>query len=120
MAGSFDYEGVCKTTHERVSVARHVCMLDSGVCCWSLSDLASELSGSPDLAGSINANVETGLCMPRLSMVQRSISQEKNIANPTPLIFVGNDVGLVGRLSWRSKAHGFRPFDGNSGCPGSR
>jgi 3-isopropylmalate dehydrogenase len=40
-----------------------------------LSDLASGLSGSLGLAGSINANAETGLSAPRPNMARRPISR---------------------------------------------
>lgn len=51
-----------------------------------LSDLASELSGSLGLAGSINANAETGLVCAQAQHGSAPDIQGKNIANPTSLI----------------------------------
>ncbi len=51
-----------------------------------LSDLASELSGSLGLAGSINANAETGLCCAQAQHGSAPDIAGKNIANPTSLI----------------------------------
>ncbi len=51
-----------------------------------LSDLASELSGSIGLAGSINANAETGLCCAQAQHGSAPDIAEQNIANPTSLI----------------------------------
>ena len=51
-----------------------------------LSDLASELSGSLGLAGSINANAETGLCCAQAQHGSAPDIQGKNVANPTSLI----------------------------------
>ncbi len=52
----------------------------------TLSDLASELSGSLGLAGSINANAETGLCIAQAQHGSAPDIAGKNIANPTSLI----------------------------------
>ncbi|WP_411958600.1 isocitrate/isopropylmalate dehydrogenase family protein [Paracoccus homiensis] len=51
-----------------------------------LSDLASELSGSLGLAGSINANAETGLCCAQAQHGSAPDIQGQNVANPTSLI----------------------------------
>ena len=51
-----------------------------------LSDLASELSGSLGLAGSINANAETGLCCAQAQHGSAPDIAGKNVANPTSLI----------------------------------
>lgn len=51
-----------------------------------LSDLASELSGSLGLAGSINANAETGLCCAQAQHGSAPDIAGKNIANPTSLV----------------------------------
>lgn len=51
-----------------------------------LSDLASELSGSLGLAGSINANAETGRCCAQAQHGSAPDIAGKNIANPTSLI----------------------------------
>jgi 3-isopropylmalate dehydrogenase len=51
-----------------------------------LSDLVSELSGSLGLAGSINANAETGLCCAQAQHGSAPDIAGKNIANPPSLI----------------------------------
>jgi 3-isopropylmalate dehydrogenase len=51
-----------------------------------LSDLASELSGSLGLAGSINANSETGLVCAQAQHGSAPDIQGQDIANPTSLI----------------------------------
>ncbi len=51
-----------------------------------LSDPASELSGSIGLAGSINANAETGLCCAQAQHGSAPDIAGQNIANPTSLI----------------------------------
>lgn len=51
-----------------------------------LSDLASELSGSLGLAGSINANAETGLCCAQAQHGSAPDIAGQNVANPTSLI----------------------------------
>ena len=61
----------------------------------TLSDLASELSGSLGLAGSINANAETGLCMAQAQHGSAPDIAGKNIANPTSLI-----LSLAMMLAW--------------------
>ncbi|MDB2619642.1 isocitrate/isopropylmalate family dehydrogenase, partial [Litoricolaceae bacterium] len=53
----------------------------------TLSDLASELSGSLGLAGSINANAETGRCMAQAQHGSAPDIAGRNIANPTSLIW---------------------------------
>lgn len=60
-----------------------------------LSDLASELSGSLGLAGSINANAETGLVCAQAQHGSAPDIQGKNIANPTSLI-----LSAAMMLSW--------------------
>ncbi len=51
-----------------------------------LSDLASELSGSLGLAGSINANAETGLVCAQAQHSSAPDIQGQDRANPTSLI----------------------------------
>ncbi|MEM7408587.1 MAG: isocitrate/isopropylmalate dehydrogenase family protein [Pseudomonadota bacterium] len=51
-----------------------------------LSDLASELSGSLGLAGSINANAEAGRCCAQAQHGSAPDIAGQNIANPTSLI----------------------------------
>ena len=51
-----------------------------------LSDLASELSGSLGLAGSINANAEEGLVCAQAQHGSAPDIQGRNVANPTSLI----------------------------------
>jgi len=60
-----------------------------------LSDLASELSGSLGLAGSINANAETGLCCAQAQHGSAPDIEGQNIANPTSLI-----LSAAMTLSW--------------------
>jgi 3-isopropylmalate dehydrogenase len=60
-----------------------------------LSDLASELSGSLGLAGSINANAETGRVCAQAQHGSAPDIQGKNIANPTSLI-----LSAAMMLSW--------------------
>ena len=51
-----------------------------------LSDLASELSGSLGLAGSINVNADTGLCCAQAQHGSAPDIAGKNVANPTSMI----------------------------------
>ncbi|NCW09954.1 MAG: isocitrate/isopropylmalate dehydrogenase family protein [Gammaproteobacteria bacterium] len=67
----------------------------------TLSDLASELSGSLGLAGSINANAETGLCMAQAQHGSAPDIAGKNIANPTSLI-----LSLAMMLEWLGDRRG--------------
>lgn len=60
-----------------------------------LSDLASELSGSLGLAGSINANAETGLICAQAQHGSAPDIQGQNIANPSSLI-----LSAAMMLSW--------------------
>jgi 3-isopropylmalate dehydrogenase len=60
-----------------------------------LSDLASELSGSLGLAGSINANAEEGLVCAQAQHGSAPDIQGRNIANPTSLI-----LSAAMMLSW--------------------
>jgi len=60
-----------------------------------LSDLASELSGSLGLAGSINANAQTGLVCAQAQHGSAPDIQGQNIANPTSLI-----LSVAMMLSW--------------------
>ncbi len=60
-----------------------------------LSDLASELSGSLGLAGSINANAEQGLVCAQAQHGSAPDIQGRNIANPTSLI-----LSAAMMLSW--------------------
>lgn len=66
-----------------------------------LSDLASELSGSLGLAGSINANAETGLCCAQAQHGSAPDIAGKNIANPTSLIL---SAGMM--LTWLGEQRG--------------
>lgn len=60
-----------------------------------LSDLASELSGSLGLAGSINANAEEGLVCAQAQHGSAPDIQGRNVANPTSLI-----LSAAMMLSW--------------------
>ncbi|MGI9301338.1 MAG: isocitrate/isopropylmalate dehydrogenase family protein [Gammaproteobacteria bacterium] len=60
-----------------------------------LSDLASELSGSLGLAGSINANAETGRCCAQAQHGSAPDIAGRNVANPTSLI-----LSAAMMLSW--------------------
>lgn len=66
-----------------------------------LSDLASELSGSLGLAGSINANAETGLCCAQAQHGSAPDIAGQNIANPTSLI-----LSAAMMLSWLGEQRG--------------
>lgn len=66
-----------------------------------LSDLASELSGSLGLAGSINANSETGLVCAQAQHGSAPDIQGKNVANPTSLI-----LSAAMMLSWLGERRG--------------
>lgn len=66
-----------------------------------LSDLASELSGSLGLAGSINANAETGLCCAQAQHGSAPDIAGKNIANPTSLI-----LSAAMMLTWLGEQRG--------------
>jgi len=66
-----------------------------------LSDLASELSGSLGLAGSINANAETGLCCAQAQHGSAPDIAGKNVANPTSLI-----LSAAMMLSWLGERRG--------------
>jgi len=68
-----------------------------------LSDLASELSGSLGLAGSINANRETGLCCAQAQHGSAPDIQGRNVANPTSLI-----LSAAMMLSWLGEQRGLR------------
>lgn len=70
-----------------------------------LSDLASELSGSLGLAGSINANAETGLVCAQAQHGSAPDIQNKNIANPTSLI-----LSVAMMLSWLGEQRGLPSF----------
>ena len=61
----------------------------------TLSDLASELSGSLGLAGSINTNAENGRCMAQAQHGSAPDLAGKNVANPTSLI-----LSLAMMLTW--------------------
>ncbi|NEJ82517.1 isocitrate/isopropylmalate dehydrogenase family protein, partial [Rhizobium leguminosarum] len=71
-----------------------------------LSDLASELSGSLGLAGSINANSELGLVCAQAQHGSAPDIQNQNIANPTSLIL---SVGMM--LSWLGEQRGLPNFE---------
>ncbi|MFY0681629.1 MAG: isocitrate/isopropylmalate dehydrogenase family protein [Thalassovita sp.] len=66
-----------------------------------LSDLASELSGSLGLAGSINANAETGLCCAQAQHGSAPDIQGQNVANPTSLI-----LSAAMMLTWLGEQRG--------------
>lgn len=71
-----------------------------------LSDLASELSGSLGLAGSINANAETGLVCAQAQHGSAPDIQNQNEANPTSLI-----LSVAMMLSWLGEKRGLRNFE---------
>lgn len=71
-----------------------------------LSDLASELSGSLGLAGSINANAETGLVCAQAQHGSAPDIQNRNIANPTSLI-----LSAAMMLSWLGEQRGLAHFE---------
>jgi 3-isopropylmalate dehydrogenase len=71
-----------------------------------LSDLASELSGSLGLAGSINANAETGLICAQAQHGSAPDIQGKNVANPTSLI-----LSVAMMLSWLGEQRGLPNFE---------
>lgn len=66
-----------------------------------LSDLASELSGSLGLAGSINANAETGRVCAQAQHGSAPDIAGRNIANPTSLI-----LSAAMMLSWLGEQRG--------------
>lgn len=66
-----------------------------------LSDLASELSGSLGLAGSINANAETGLVCAQAQHGSAPDIEGQNKANPTSLI-----LSAAMMLSWLGEQRG--------------
>lgn len=66
-----------------------------------LSDLASELSGSLGLAGSINANAETGRVCAQAQHGSAPDIAGKNIANPTSLI-----LSAAMMLTWLGEQRG--------------
>ncbi|MDB6176208.1 isocitrate/isopropylmalate dehydrogenase family protein [Paracoccus sp. Z330] len=66
-----------------------------------LSDLASELSGSLGLAGSINANAETGLCCAQAQHGSAPDIAGRNVANPTSLI-----LSAAMMLTWLGEQRG--------------
>ncbi|MCL4150288.1 UNVERIFIED_CONTAM: hypothetical protein GTU68_030198 [Idotea baltica] len=68
-----------------------------------LSDLASELSGSLGLAGSINANAETGLCCAQAQHGSAPDIAGKNTANPTSMI-----LSAAMMLSWLGEQRGIQ------------
>lgn len=71
-----------------------------------LSDLASELSGSLGLAGSINANAETGLVCAQAQHGSAPDIQGKNVANPSSLI-----LSAAMMLSWLGERRGLPAFE---------
>ncbi|CAH2405539.1 isocitrate/isopropylmalate dehydrogenase family protein [Mesorhizobium ventifaucium] len=71
-----------------------------------LSDLASELSGSLGLAGSINANAELGLVCAQAQHGSAPDIQNQNIANPTSLI-----LSAAMMLSWIGERRGLANFE---------
>lgn len=68
-----------------------------------LSDLASELSGSLGLAGSINANAETARCCAQAQHGSAPDIAGQNIANPTSLI-----LSAAMMLSWLGEQRGVK------------
>ncbi len=71
-----------------------------------LSDLASELSGGLGLAGSINANAETGLVCAQAQHGSAPDIQGRNVANPTSLI-----LSVAMMLSWLGEQRGLPAFE---------
>ena len=71
-----------------------------------LSDLASELSGSLGLAGSINANAETGLVCAQAQHGSAPDIQGQNIANPSSLI-----LSAAMMLSWLGEQRKLQKFE---------
>lgn len=71
-----------------------------------LSDLASELSGSLGLAGSINANAETGLVCAQAQHGSAPDIENQNVANPTSLI-----LSAAMMLSWLGEQRGLPQFE---------
>ncbi len=71
-----------------------------------LSDLASELSGSLGLAGSINANAQTGLVCAQAQHGSAPDIQGQNVANPTSLI-----LSAAMMLSWLGEQRGLPDFE---------
>lgn len=69
-----------------------------------LSDLASELSGSLGLGGSINANAETGLCCAQAQHGSAPDIAGRNIANPASLI-----LSAAMMLEWLGERRGAAP-----------
>ena len=72
-----------------------------------LSDLASELSGGLGLAGSINANAETGRVCAQAQHGSAPDIEGQNIANPTSLIL---SVGMM--LAWIGQRTGDTNVEG--------
>ena len=70
-----------------------------------LSDLASELSGSLGLAGSIMANAATGLCCAQAQHGSAPDIAGKNVANPTSLI-----LSAAMMLAWLGERRGVQPL----------
>ncbi|CAM3840503.1 isocitrate/isopropylmalate dehydrogenase family protein [Paracoccus yeei] len=66
-----------------------------------LSDLASELSGSLGLAGSINASAETGLVCAQAQHGSAPDIENQNIANPSSLI-----LSVAMMLTWLGEQRG--------------
>jgi len=71
-----------------------------------LSDLASELSGSLGLAGSINANAESGLVCAQAQHGSAPDIQNQNVANPASLI-----LSAAMMLSWLGEQRGLPAFE---------
>lgn len=71
-----------------------------------ISDLASELSGSLGLAGSINANAETGLVCAQAQHGSAPDIQNRNVANPTSLI-----LSVAMMLNWLGERRGLPAFE---------
>jgi len=71
-----------------------------------ISDLASELSGSLGLAGSINANSETGLVCAQAQHGSAPDIQNQNVANPTSLI-----LSVAMMLTWLGEKRKLANFE---------
>lgn len=71
-----------------------------------LSDLASELSGSLGLAGSINANSDAGLVCAQAQHGSAPDIQGQNVANPTSMI-----LSVAMMLSWLGEQRGLSNFE---------
>jgi 3-isopropylmalate dehydrogenase len=86
--------------------SRYDVIVSTNFYCDILSDLASELSGSLGLAGSINANKETNLVCAQAQHGSAPDIQGQNIANPASLI-----LSTAMMLSWIGEKRGLPAFE---------